>query len=787
MRTRSSSNLVVESSTIPKRRNRRRSKQIVKPELRTIVETPVATMADAHTMSELLQAPTEGYGDAIVIPAILAKNFELKVSRRGNILNCTPRDALTIIESRSKVCSSRNKPVVSKVSTTTSSPSPSSDVIALTEIVKELVLMNKATQQATVKAIEETCMTCGRPHPYYECLAIGGNTFDACTAVGTYNQGGNGYRPQGDRNYRASNQMGPPNFPPPNVQNSQNYNQNRYNQNQGNYQDPDYHAPNNLAQVGPSNELSNYMKTNEVNMRAIQNQINNMKIELKNEFKTSMMNQNNELKNLVNNEIRNIMINELKNMMTNFLEMKNPSGSGSLPSNTVANPRGDLKATRKTKRRPPLLALMGCLPTDACLSVYVMLQACSKEGIVLGHKISKSGIEVDRAKVDVIAKLPYPTSVKGAENLAANHLSRLENPHQDDLENKEINETFPLETLGMISSRSDSSTLWFFDITNYHVGNFVVKGMSSQQKKKFFKDINHYFWDDPYLFRICADQVIRRCVYGQEVFDILTACHNRPTRGHYGVNYTAKKVFDSGFYWPTIYRDAHDMGIDFMGPFPSSRGNKYILVAIDYLSKWVEAKALPTNDARVVVTILKSLFARFGTPRAIISNRGKNRASWSDKLDDALWAFRTTFKTPIGCTPYKLIYGKACHLPIELEHKDYWALKHSYENSLIYKEKTKKIHDSKIKNRVFNVGDQVLLFNSRLKIFSGKLTTRWTGPFTVTQVFLYGTIELSQNDGPNFKDFPDYEDSRARGFVHRSLELQSLACLYMGIRYPRSY
>nr|GEX35219.1 reverse transcriptase domain-containing protein [Tanacetum cinerariifolium] len=166
-------------------------------------------------------------------------------------------------------------------------------------------------------------------------------------------------------------------------------------------------------------------------------------------------------------------------------------------------------------------------------------------------------------------------------------------------------------------------------------------------------------------------------------------------------------------------------GIDFIGPFPSSRGNMYILVAVDYLSKWVEAKPLPTNDARVVVKFLKSLFARFGTPRAIISDRGthfcndkfakvmskygvthrlatayhpqtsgqaevsnrclkrilkrmvgENRASWSEKLEDALWAFRTAYNTPIGCTPYKLVYGKSCHLPIELEHKAYWALKH---------------------------------------------------------------------------------------------------------------
>nr|GEW09692.1 reverse transcriptase domain-containing protein [Tanacetum cinerariifolium] len=208
---------------------------------------------------------------------------------------------------------------------------------------------------------------------------------------------------------------------------------------------------------------------------------------------------------------------------------------------------------------------------------------------------------------------------KGAKNLMADHLSRLENPHQDELEKKEITETFPFETHGMIAFRGDSSTLWFFDIANYHAGNFIVKGMSSQQKKKFFKDVKHYFWDDPYLFKIYADQVIMRCVHGQEAVDILTACHNGPTGGYHGANLIAKKVFGSGFYWPTIYRYAHDFvtwcdacqrqgkilkrdempqnaiqvckifevwGIDFMGQLPSSKGNKYILVAVDYLSKW---------------------------------------------------------------------------------------------------------------------------------------------------------------------------------------------------------
>nr|GEY12682.1 reverse transcriptase domain-containing protein [Tanacetum cinerariifolium] len=336
-----------------------------------------------------------------------------------------------------------------------------------------------------------------------------------------------------------------------------------------------------------------------------------------------------------------------------------------------------------------------------------------KEGIVLGHKISKKGIEGDKAKIEVISKLPHPTTVKGirsflghagfylvytfenfrsylimnkiivytdhsalkylfakkdakarllrwilllqefnfkvidtrgAENYAADHLSRLENPYENAFDPKEINEAFPIETLNKIA-HNDPSTPWYANLANYHAGNFIIKGMTSQQKKMFFKDARHYFWDDLYLFRTFADQIIRRCVAGKEAIYILNACHSGPTEGHYGASYTTKKVFDSGFYWPSIYKDAFELvkhydscqrqgkvsqrdempqnfiqiceifdvwGTDFMGPFPSSKGNKYILVAVDYLFKWVEAKALPSNDARVVVEFLKSLFSRFG-------------------------------------------------------------------------------------------------------------------------------------------------------------------------------
>nr|GEZ74289.1 hypothetical protein [Tanacetum cinerariifolium] len=253
---------------------------------------------------------------------------------------------------------------------------------------------------------------------------------------------------------------------------------------------------------------------------------------------------------------------------------------------------------------------------------------------------------------------------RGAKNYAADHLSHLENPYENTFDPTEINETFPLESLNKVAHK-DPSIPWFADLANYHAKNFIIKSMTSQQKQKFFKDARNYFWDDPYLLRTCADQIIQRCLAGKEAIDILNACHSGPTGGHYGANYTAKKVLTQ------------------------------------------------------VSTGLRSIKMQLS------STVGENRASWSDKLEDALWAFRTAFKTSVGCTPYRLVYGKPCHLPLEIEHKAYWALKHAnfdlktmgdhrklqlnelselrdqaYENSLINKEQTKKLHDEKIKNRI---------------------------------------------------------------------------------------
>ncbi|GJX37480.1 reverse transcriptase domain-containing protein [Tanacetum coccineum] len=556
-----------------------------------------------------------------------------------------------------------------------------------------------------------------------------------------------------------------------------------------------------------------------------------------------------------------------------------------------------------------------------------------KEGIVLGHKISRAGIKVDRAKIDVISKLPYPTSVKGirnflghagfyrrfikdfsmiskpmtqllmkdvkfdfsddckkafnilkeklttapiiisldwnkpfelmydarAINLAADHLSRLKYPDLGTFTEEEITDEFLDEHLMKLKSELNNDEPWYADYINYIVGKIIPPNWTSKKRRIFFSQVNYYFWDEPYTFKLCSDNVIRRCVAGNEIFEILAHCHSGPTRGHHSASIIRRKVYESGFYWPSIFKDAKDYvmkfdacqrsgnissrsempqnniqvcdvfdiwGLDFMGPFPNSKGNKYILVAVDYVSKWVKAQALYINDARVVIRFLRRLFTRFRVPKALISDQEMhfcnsqlekalqkygvthklstvyhpqtngqiemtiraikrilersveyNLKNWSEKLDDTLWAFRTAYKTPTGCTPFRLVYEKVCHLPVEIEHKAYWALKQcnmdliaaakncfmelnelmvlrdeAYENTRIYKERTKKWHDSRLRgDKNFKAGDKVLIFNSRFKMHPGKLKSKWYGPCVVKTIHPYGTMEIFDKKGVSFK------------------------------------
>ena len=239
---------------------------------------------------------------------------------------------------------------------------------------------------------------------------------------------------------------------------------------------------------------------------------------------------------------------------------------------------------------------------------------------------------------------------KGTENLVADHLSRLEGAKDD----VQVNDEFSDEKLLAIEDKR--AVPWFVDYVNYLVAQVVPPKFNYQQKKRFFAYLKHYCWEEPLLYRHGADQVIRRCVPEDEMHIVLNHCHTLPCGGHFGGQRTSAKVLQSGFYWPTLFKDAHHFvstcykcqrmgsisrkdeppihpilevemfdlwGMDFMGPFPPSYNNLYILLAVDYVSKWVETILTRTNDAKVVAQFLRShIFSRFGTPRALITENG---------------------------------------------------------------------------------------------------------------------------------------------------------------------
>ncbi|GJV15213.1 reverse transcriptase domain-containing protein [Tanacetum coccineum] len=374
-----------------------------------------------------------------------------------------------------------------------------------------------------------------------------------------------------------------------------------------------------------------------------------------------------------------------------------------------------------------------------------------KEGIVLGHKISRKGIEVDKAKVDVISKLPHPTTVKGIRSFLG-HAG------------------FYRRFIKDFSKISRPMTHLLEKNTPFIFSEDCILAFQTLKKKLTEAPIliapN---WDQPFEIMCDASDYAIGAVLGQRIEKHFRPIHYASkTMTEAETNYTttekemlavvyAFEKFRSYLIMnkSVVYTDHSALKYLFNKKDAKARLLRWVLLLQEFDFKVIDTKGAENYAADHLSRLENPYENTFevtnrGLKRILERTVGENRASWSDKLDDALWAFRTAYKTPIGYTANFDLKTAGDHRKLQLnelsELRD-----QAYENSLIYKEKTKKLHDSKIKNRIFNIGDQVLLFKLPRLSFSPKLKSRWSGPFTITEVYPYGTAKLSHADGSNFK------------------------------------
>ncbi|GJV07023.1 reverse transcriptase domain-containing protein [Tanacetum coccineum] len=273
---------------------------------------------------------------------------------------------------------------------------------------------------------------------------------------------------------------------------------------------------------------------------------------------------------------------------------------------------------------------------------------------------------------------------KGTDNLATDHLSRLKNPDLGTFTEKEI------------ADKLNEDKPWYADYVNYIIGKIVPPKWTSEKRRRFFSQVKIYFWDEPYAFKLCPDNVMRRCVAGNEILEILTHCHSGPTRGHHSASITRRKVYESGFFWPSIFKDAKD----------------YVMRcdACQRSGNISSRSEMPQNNIQI-----------------------EHKAYWALK------------QCNMDLTAAAKNYFMELNELMELRDR-------AYENTQIYKERTKRWHDSRLRgDKNFKVGDKVLLFNSRFKMHPSKLKSRWYGPNVVKTVYPYGTVEIINRNEINFK------------------------------------